>query len=144
MMRRWIGATVLTCCSLSLLGQTSSTSTLHVKKFIAPAYPTLARGGRFEGSTTSEVRVRADGTVDSVEVVSAHPLFRLNVEQALRQWVFEPTGDPASLKVTVKFSLTEGCDKIPDDSVIETRVIANLPDTVFVNTCTEPIVTTSW
>jgi|SRR5579863_4159351 len=140
-MRKLLGNALLMSCSLACLGQTSSVPALHVKKFVAPAYPNLARKDRFEGTTTSEVQVRADGTVESVKVTMAHPLFSAHVEQALKQWVFEPTGAPTTLKVRVKFSLVEGCDRVPVESLSETRVEADLPDTVSVSTCIEAIVT---
>ena len=87
--------------------------------------------------------MRADGMADSVKVVMAHRVFREHVEEALKQWAFEPTGKPVLLKVTVKFSLTEDCDKTPAESLNETRVQADLPNTVFINTCIEPITVTN-
>lgn len=142
-MRTWIGATVLTCCSIGLLGQTSSTSTLHVKKFVAPSYPAIARKAHFQGAATSELQIRADGTVESVKVTIGYPLFRSYVERALKQWVFEPTGTPTTLQVTVRFGLEQDCDHVPEGSVTETRVQADLPDSVTVNTCSDYITTNS-
>src|SRR6266852_4182353 len=34
---------------------------LHVTKFVAPAYPWRAREARMQGETTTELQVRADG-----------------------------------------------------------------------------------
>ena len=144
MTRKLIGTALLTFCTLGLLGQTSNTPTPHVKRFVAPVYPALARKGRFQGATTSEIQVRADGTVDSVKVTMAHPFFQKNVKEALQQWMFEPAEKPFLLKVTVEFSLTEGCDKIPVESLTETRIKADLPDSVSVSTCPAAITTSVW
>jgi len=85
-------ALLLTFCSLGVLAQTPSETktTLHIKRFVVPAYPVAARKGRMQGPTTTELQVRPDGTVDSANVVRAHPIFQDYVEAALKQWVFEP------------------------------------------------------
>jgi TonB family C-terminal domain len=127
-------------CGILSYGQDGGNTALHVKKFVAPAYPPLARKNRMQGTTTSVVEVRADGTVASVTVTMAHPFFHVGVAAALRQWTFEPVGVPTSLKVTVKFSL-ENCDEIPLEALTETRVQADLPDTVEVDTCLAAIET---
>jgi Gram-negative bacterial TonB protein C-terminal len=96
-----------------------------------------------QGETTTELEVRADGTVESVNVTMAHPVFRDYVEGALKQWEFEPTGKMFVQKVTVRFSLVDGCEDIHSigpDVYRETRVQARLPQLVEVRTCPELIV----
>jgi TonB family protein len=105
---------------------------LHVTKFVAPAYSLKARTSRVQGETTSEVQIRADGTVDSVNVTKAHPFFREYVQSALKQWRFEPTGTTFTQEITVRFRL-DVCDK--DFPAGETRVQADLPQLVEVRTC---------
>jgi TonB family protein len=133
-------AFVLALFSVGLRPQTltGTATTLHIKKFVAPAYPSAARKNRMQGTTTSELQVRADGTVESVKVVMAHPVFHFYVEKALRQWLFEPSVKSTPLTVTVRFSLDE-CQGYEESS--ETLVQAELPDSVEVRTCLEPIVT---
>jgi TonB family protein len=87
-----------------------SVSSHHVTKFVAPVYSSKARTSRVQGETTSEVQIRADGTVDSVNVTVAHPFFRDYVQSALKQWRFEPTGATFTEKITVRFWL-DICDK---------------------------------
>jgi len=115
----------------------------HVTKFVAPAYPWQARKARIQGETTSEIQIRADGTVESVNVTMAHAIFRDYVQAALKQWEFGPTGKPFIQKVTVRFSLVDGCDDVRSSSpdvYRETRVQARLPQLVEVKTCLEPTI----
>jgi|SRR5450759_2673181 TonB family protein len=121
----------------------SSAPSPRVTKFVAPAYPWKARKARIQGETKSEIQVRADGTVDAVNVTMAHPIFRDYVEAALKQWEFEPTGKTFAQKITVRFSLLDGCDDIRSsdpDVYRETRVQAQLPQLVEVKSCLEPII----
>ncbi|HEX7423395.1 MAG TPA: energy transducer TonB [Terriglobales bacterium] len=120
---------------------TPSAPSPHVTKFVAPAYPWRAREIRMQGETTTELQVRADGTVESANVTMAHPFFRDYVEAALRQWEFEPTGKTFAQKVTVRFSLG-GCGNVHSinaNAYKETRVQAQLPQLVEVTTCTDLI-----
>ncbi len=134
---------VLLVCSVQSFGQTPTgiPETLHLKKFVAPAYPALARKNRIQGTTTTELHVRPDGIVESVKVVTAHAIFHEYVEAALRQWVFEPAKRSGDLKVTVAFKLD--CDEVHAERLAETHVQADLPTFVEVRTCPEPFVTSS-
>jgi TonB family protein len=130
----------LTSCVLlfgTVWAQTPSSpvSLNHVTKFVAPVYPSKARFSRVQGEATSTIQVRADGTVDSVNVTMAHPFFREYVLSALKQWEFEPTGKPFAEKVTVRFWLDVCNDK--SFPIGETRVQAKLPQLVEVQTCGE-------
>jgi hypothetical protein len=94
-----------------------------------------------QGETTTELQVRADGTVESANVSMAHPFFRDYVEAALKQWEFEPTGKAFVQKVTLRFSL-DGCDNVHSsnpNAYRETHVQAQLPQLVEVTTCTDLI-----
>jgi TonB family protein len=144
-MRRLIGATLFTLCSFGLSGQSSATPVLHVTRFVAPGYPAVARKNRVQGTAASEVHIRADGSVESVDVTMAHPVFRDYVRKALKLWVFEPTGTPTTLRVTVRFILDDDDSyKISDEARPETRVQANLPDMVSVRTCSDPVMSTQY
>jgi hypothetical protein len=94
-----------------------------------------------QGETTTDLRVRADGTVESAEVTMAHPFFRGYVEAALKQWEFEPTGKTFIQTVNVRFSLGD-CRHVHSSNANayrETHVEAHLPQLVEVTTCTDPI-----
>jgi TonB family protein len=142
-MNKYFGIALLAAvCPLRPAAQVPAETapTLHVKKFVAPAYPVLARYGRIQGTTTTDLQVRADGTVESVKVTMAHPVFHSYVQKALRQWLFESSARSATLTVTVKFSLS---DCIGHESSAETLVQADLPSAVEVTTCLAPITVTN-
>ena len=137
---------VLTLCLLGCLSRAQTPSGgLRVKKFVAPAYPAAARENRMQGTAITELQVSADGTIGSVKVVDAAPLFRDYVEAALKQWVFEPIPQPAILRVTVKFFL-DSCGKAAPHQEApqlfgETLVQAELPGMVEIRTCLKPVIT---
>jgi TonB family protein len=128
--------------------QSESTPVLHLSRFVAPAYPAAARMARIQGKAQAGLQISADGTVASV-IVKSHPLFQRYVEEALKQWRFEPLTEPASLHVEVNFEI-ESCDHMhikPEPlgsaQVRETRVSADLPGTVNVSTCADFIITSN-
>lgn len=137
---------VLTVCLLGCMGRAQTTAGgLRVKKFVAPAYPAAARENRMQGAAITELQVSADGTIGSVKIVDAAPAFHDYVEAALRQWVFEPIPQPATLRVTVKFVL-DSCGKVAPHQVApqlfgETLVQADLPEMVEIRTCLKPVIT---
>ena len=131
-------------CASHTQGQT--TQIFRVRTFVAPAYPAAARMARVQGKVDVDMQINADGAVMSVAVKS-HPLFQRYVEEALKQWRFEPLAEPALLHVIVNFEM-EGCDHVKPDplgeaQVHETRVRADLPGTVHVSTCSNFITTTN-
>jgi TonB family protein len=143
MVRRLAGISLCLSVRVASLGQapTGAAETLHVKRFVAPAYPAVARKSRMQGTTTTQLHVRPNGTVDSVKVLMAHAVFHDYVEAALRQWVFEPSEGSVELKVTISFKL--GCDEVHAQRSAETQVEADLPGFVEVRTCSEPVVTST-
>ena len=121
--------------SLAAFAQTSAS----VHHFVAPDYPAAAWLARIQGTTVAEVAVKADGTVETVKIVSAHLMFRDAVESALKQWTFS-TPAATSLLVTTKFELDPDCplsgSHEPDKRhYVRTQIVADLPATVEVKTC---------
>lgn len=101
---------------------------------------------RVQGKAEADLQIGADGAVTSVAVKS-HPLFQRYVEQALKQWRFEPLTEAATLHAVVNFEF-ESCDHVKPDplgsaQVRETRVSADLPGTVNVSTCTDFVIVTT-
>lgn len=126
--------------------QVASAQVLHLQRFVAPAYPAAARMARVQGKADVELQINADGAVRSVAVKS-HPLFQRYVEEALKQWHFEPLTESAVLHVVVNFEF-ESCDHVAPEplgsaQVRETRVSADLPGTINVGTCTDFIIVNS-
>jgi TonB family protein len=54
-----------------------------------PIYPPLARAARVLGDVEIAVRIRQDGTVESAEVVSGHPLLKAAALDSARRSKFE-------------------------------------------------------
>ena len=56
----------------------------------SPTYPHLARQAGIEGTVSMELVVDVQGTVDTVKVLSGHPLLVPQAIQAVKEWTFEP------------------------------------------------------
>ncbi len=125
--------------------QTGNTgSPVSVRHFVAPVYPASAWLARIQGTAEADVAINADGAVDSVKIVSAHPMFREPLETALKRWTFS-TAAATSLRVTTRFQLDPDCPLTGSGEpgkryYIQTNVTADLPSNVGVRTCL-PIIT---
>jgi len=58
---------------------------------VVPIYPEIPRKIRLYGDVSTEVIISPDGRVESVRVVSGHPLLIQAAMDAARRWRFEPT-----------------------------------------------------
>jgi TonB-like protein len=134
-------------CSTLLSAQTTSLATPshRVARFVAPAYPWLARKVRIQGETISELRVQTDGVVETVNVITAHPMFQNYVQKALEQWIFESSSQPFMQIVKVHFVIADCRDirSLNPDAYKETAVSADLPQFLEVKTCGDIVVTTT-
>lgn len=88
----------------------SDTSQGLLIKNIPPAYPSLARQARIQGSVILRTVVGKDGTVQTVDLVSGHPMLVPAAIEAVRQWRYRPyTVNGAAVAVetqaVVNFSL---------------------------------------
>jgi TonB family protein len=54
--------------------QDAGKSQVILTELFAPAYPPIARQTRISGDVQVELKIRQDGSVESLEVVSGHPL----------------------------------------------------------------------
>lgn len=78
---------------------------------VRPAYPPLARQARIQGAVKLNAVLGREGTVQSLRLVSGHPLLAPAALDAVRQWLYEPTllnGQPVEviLVVDVNFRLS--------------------------------------
>lgn len=118
----------MTLGCLAAFSQTAAT----VTHFVAPPFPREAKDQRIMGTTVSRISVTREGTVESVTMVHAHPVFETAVNDALRQWRFQPTSDGFKLEVKMSFEFyDEDCKK---PLTPETKVVADLPHSVTVRT----------
>jgi protein TonB len=77
-----------------------------------PMYPPLARNARISGVVRLEAVIGRNGTIESLRVMSGHPLLVQAALDAVRQWVYQPTllnGDPVEVltQIEVNFKLGE-------------------------------------
>jgi TonB family protein len=137
---------VIATLSLALLGVAAFAQTadvgfsVSVRHFVAPVYPVAAWLARVQGTVVTEVMIKPDGTVDSVKLISAHPMFREQVETALKQWSFQPISTATIQKITIQFQLDANCpltgSQEPDKRYyVQTRVSVDLPSHIDVATC---------
>ncbi len=78
----------------------------------APVYPPLAKSARISGVVRLEAVIGRTGTIESLRVMSGHPLLVDAALAAVRQWVYQPTllnGDPVEVltQIEVHFKLGE-------------------------------------
>ncbi|HYL82648.1 MAG TPA: energy transducer TonB, partial [Candidatus Angelobacter sp.] len=79
---------------------------------VQPIYPPLARQTRISGTVRLHAIISKDGSIQSLEVVSGHPLLQQAALDAVRQWRYQPTllnGDPVEVDTTIDviFSLNQ-------------------------------------
>jgi TonB family protein len=77
---------------------------------VEPEYPELALAQRVQGPVLLEVRIRPDGAVEEVNLVSGPPLLAEAAVAAVRQWRFKPqrvNGRAVEMetRITLKFTL---------------------------------------
>ena len=78
---------------------------------IKPVYPQLAISTRTQGSVVLQAMISRDGSIQSLEVVSGHPLLVRAAVDAVRQWRYRPfllNGEPMEVqtRITVNFTLS--------------------------------------
>jgi protein TonB len=72
--------------------------------YVEPGYPRMARAARAEGRVILEIIVNTGGDVESVRILSSHPLFDGAAIDAVRQWRYAPAlqnGTPVKVYMTV-------------------------------------------
>lgn len=79
--------------------------TVHPRALVQaqPVYPLELKRVGTEGTVRVQYLIRADGSVGSIQIVSAsHPLFAEATERAVRRWRFQPgekSGKPVACRV---------------------------------------------
>jgi TonB family protein len=92
----------------------------HLEKKVAPDYPTLARRARIQGPVVLRVKINKSGDVESMKLVSGHPMLAPSAMEALKQWKYKPyllNGVPIDVwtDVTINFALS---DKSPSEGTV--------------------------
>jgi protein TonB len=77
---------------------------------VEPVYPALAKQTHREGRVELHAIIGADGTIQSLQVVSGDPLFLISAREAVQQWKYKPTylnGQPVEIDtfITVVYTM---------------------------------------
>jgi periplasmic protein TonB len=77
-----------------------------------PAYPPLAKQARIQGTVRFTAIIAANGSIQSLQVISGHPLLVPSAMEAVKQWVYQPTllnGEPVEVvtQIDVNFTLSQ-------------------------------------
>lgn len=76
---------------------------------VTPAYPLPARAMRISGTVRLQAVISRDGRIQSLALMSGHPLLVPAALAAVRQWVYSPTllnGDPVEVLTTIDVIFT--------------------------------------
>ena len=58
---------------------------------VVPMYPAVAKEARIQGVVSLAVIISKDGTIQSLEAISGHPLLVQAAMDAVKQWLYKPT-----------------------------------------------------
>ena len=89
----------------------SSLTTDVVTHSVVPAYPTLARQMKVQGSVILEALIGRDGLIEDLQVLSGPPILAGAAQEAVKQWHFKPHFRGAEAvetqtKITVNFTIS--------------------------------------
>ena len=77
-----------------------------------PAYPSLARTARIEGSVILSATIAEDGSIKDLKVItSSNPLLLTGVLETVRTWKYKPTllnKEPVEVITTITVNFTLG------------------------------------
>jgi periplasmic protein TonB len=74
-----------------------------------PVYPPLAKQARVSGTVRFNAVIGKDGTIQNLTLVSGHPLLVPSAQEAVRQWVYQPTllnGEPVEVVTVIDVNFT--------------------------------------
>jgi TonB family protein len=96
----WLG-------SIRVDSETQQQKLIHTAR---PAYPDVARQAGIEGTVRLRAVIGKDGSVESLKVLSGHPVLVNVAREAVRRWRYQPTlvdGKPVNVltTITVEFRL---------------------------------------
>ena len=92
----------------------------QILKKVPPEYPQLARQAGIQGTVLLNVVINKSGDVESMQLISGHPMLAPAAIEAVKQWRYKPyllNGEPVEVEtnVTVNFTLS---DKLPAEGVV--------------------------
>jgi TonB family protein len=84
---------------------------LLIMPAVQPQYPPLAKQAHIQGNVVLDANISKDGTIETLRVVSGHPLLIQSALNAVKQWRFRPCTQhgqrvATSTEITVAFTLS--------------------------------------
>ena len=107
------------CAAQGVTSSGSPQNGVVLTKLVQPTYPPLARATRTTGDVDLLVTVRQDGAVDSVVVLSGHPLLKESTVTSAQQSQFECRGCSEQLtkyRLVYTFEIEGECECEPKES----------------------------
>ena len=93
-------------------------------------YPPEAEQQRIQGQVVLSVRINKSGEVESINLISGHPLFVKSAIEAIKEWKYKPyllNGEPSEVETMVRLSFTLPPPGSGAGSVIDTPMQAEFP-----------------
>jgi protein TonB len=76
---------------------------------VNPVYPPIARQTHVQGIVVMEATIDKDGEIDSLRVISGHPLLNQAAVDAVKQWKYRPAtlnSEPVDVVTTITVTFT--------------------------------------
>lgn len=76
---------------------------------VTPLYPPLAKQARIQGTVRFNALIGKDGAIQSLQLVTGHPLLVAVSQDAVKQWVYRPTllnGNPVEVVTVIDVNFT--------------------------------------
>jgi protein TonB len=76
---------------------------------VRPTYPKPAKQARIQGTVRFNAVIAKDGAIQSLQVVSGHPLLIPAATEAVRQWIYRPTqlnGESVEVQTQIDVNFT--------------------------------------
>jgi TonB family protein len=88
---------------------------------VPPVYPPLARQARVSGTVTLQVHISGSGDVESVNLISGHPMLGPAAVATVKQWKYKPyvlngSAVPVETTVVVNFTLSDATAPAKEDA----------------------------
>jgi len=76
---------------------------------VVPSYPPLARQARVQGPVVLHAIIGKDGAIESLTVISGHPMLQSAAVEAIKQWKYKPymlNNEPVEVDTTITFNFS--------------------------------------
>jgi len=96
----------------------------HVVSQVAPIYPPIAKVARIGGNVIFDVQIGVTGKIESLKVVSGHPMLQQAAINCLKQWTFKPfeqDGAPVAAegKISIAFDLGKDAPTADEENLAQ-------------------------